>query len=97
MHLLTETAPAASQMELWIMNVLVYYRNLQRQQVFHREVKPMTYLQTLDKVEMEMSTCDEPRPPNGPSPIATASGQRWALLSAFLAWIECVSYKSDAA
>ncbi|KAM9846017.1 bridge-like lipid transfer protein family member 3B isoform 3-T3 [Aulostomus maculatus] len=30
---------------------------------------------TLDKVEMEMSTCDEPRPPNGPSPIATASGQ----------------------
>ncbi|KAM8883761.1 bridge-like lipid transfer protein family member 3B isoform 1-T1 [Synchiropus picturatus] len=30
---------------------------------------------TLDKVEMEMSTCEEPRPPNGPSPIATASGQ----------------------
>ncbi|XP_051911842.1 UHRF1-binding protein 1-like isoform X3 [Hippocampus zosterae] len=30
---------------------------------------------TLDKVEMEMSTCDEPRSPNGPSPIATASGQ----------------------
>ncbi|XP_061523827.1 UHRF1-binding protein 1-like isoform X3 [Phycodurus eques] len=30
---------------------------------------------TLDKVEMEMRTCDEPRPPNGPSPIATASGQ----------------------
>nr|XP_057934390.1 UHRF1-binding protein 1-like isoform X2 [Doryrhamphus excisus] len=30
---------------------------------------------TLDKVEMEMSTCDEPRAPNGPSPIATASGQ----------------------
>ncbi|CAN9508498.1 unnamed protein product [Ophioblennius macclurei] len=30
---------------------------------------------TLDKVVMEMSTCDEPRPPNGPSPIATASGQ----------------------
>lgn len=41
-----------------------------------REVKPMTCLQTLDKVVMEMSTCDEPRPPNGPSPIATASGQR---------------------
>lgn len=58
------------------MNVLVYYRNLRRQQVFDRQVKPMTYLQTLDKVEMEMSTCDEPRPPNGPSPIATASGQR---------------------
>lgn len=40
--------------------------------------KPMTclLLQTLDKVVMEMSTCDEPRPPNGPSPIATASGQR---------------------
>lgn len=36
----------------------------------------MTITQTLDKVEMEMSTCDEPRPPNGPSPIATASGQR---------------------
>ncbi|KAJ3612682.1 hypothetical protein NHX12_020947 [Muraenolepis orangiensis] len=30
---------------------------------------------TLDKVVMEMSTCDDPRPPNGPSPIATASGQ----------------------
>ncbi|GAA6221124.1 UHRF1-binding protein 1-like [Lates japonicus] len=30
---------------------------------------------TLDKVVMEMSTCDEPRPPNGPSPIATGSGQ----------------------
>ncbi|MBN3321950.1 UH1BL protein, partial [Atractosteus spatula] len=29
----------------------------------------------LDKVVMEMSTCEEPRPPNGPSPIATASGQ----------------------
>lgn len=25
---------------------------------------------------MEMSTCEEPRAPNGPSPIATASGQR---------------------
>uniref|UniRef100_A0AAY4D7E3 Chorein N-terminal domain-containing protein n=1 Tax=Denticeps clupeoides TaxID=299321 RepID=A0AAY4D7E3_9TELE len=42
---------------------------------------PWTKLKThpitlsLDKVEMEMSTCDEPRPPNGPSPIATASGQ----------------------
>ncbi|XP_016078650.1 PREDICTED: UHRF1-binding protein 1-like isoform X1 [Miniopterus natalensis] len=30
---------------------------------------------TLDKVIMEMSTCEEPRNPNGPSPIATASGQ----------------------
>ncbi|CAL9682892.1 unnamed protein product [Knipowitschia caucasica] len=30
---------------------------------------------TLDKVVMEMSTCDEPRAPNGPSPLATASGQ----------------------
>ncbi|KAK1341491.1 hypothetical protein QTO34_017904 [Cnephaeus nilssonii] len=28
-----------------------------------------------DKVIMEMSTCEEPRNPNGPSPIATASGQ----------------------
>uniref|UniRef100_A0A1A8MR61 UHRF1 (ICBP90) binding protein 1-like n=1 Tax=Nothobranchius pienaari TaxID=704102 RepID=A0A1A8MR61_9TELE len=42
---------------------------------------PWTKLKThpislsLDKVMMEMSTCDEPRPPNGPSPIATASGQ----------------------
>ncbi len=32
--------------------------------------------QSLDKVIMEMSTCDEPRPHNGPSPIATVSGQR---------------------
>uniref|UniRef100_A0A3Q3FCS3 Bridge-like lipid transfer protein family member 3B n=1 Tax=Labrus bergylta TaxID=56723 RepID=A0A3Q3FCS3_9LABR len=38
-------------------------------------LKHFTWLQTLDKVVMEMSTCDEPRPPNGPSPIATASGQ----------------------
>ncbi|XP_053884754.1 bridge-like lipid transfer protein family member 3B isoform X2 [Malaclemys terrapin pileata] len=30
---------------------------------------------SLDKVIMEMSTCEEPRAPNGPSPIATASGQ----------------------
>uniref|UniRef100_W5L938 Bridge-like lipid transfer protein family member 3B n=1 Tax=Astyanax mexicanus TaxID=7994 RepID=W5L938_ASTMX len=42
---------------------------------------PWTKLKThpitlsLDKVVMEMSTCDEPRPHNGPSPIATASGQ----------------------
>ncbi|GAA6104242.1 UHRF1-binding protein 1-like isoform X1, partial [Tachysurus ichikawai] len=42
---------------------------------------PWTKLKThpitlsLDKVVMEMSTCDEPRPPNGPSPIAVASGQ----------------------
>ncbi|XP_056311633.1 UHRF1-binding protein 1-like isoform X2 [Danio aesculapii] len=42
---------------------------------------PWTKLKThpislsLDKVVMEMSTCDEPRSPNGPSPIATASGQ----------------------
>ncbi|XP_058263998.1 UHRF1-binding protein 1-like isoform X3 [Hemibagrus wyckioides] len=42
---------------------------------------PWTKLKTnpitlsLDKVVMEMSTCDEPRPPNGPSPIAIASGQ----------------------
>lgn len=34
------------------------------------------YLKSLDKVIMEMSTCEEPRAPNGPSPIATASGQR---------------------
>ncbi|XP_057179715.1 UHRF1-binding protein 1-like isoform X2 [Triplophysa rosa] len=42
---------------------------------------PWTKLKThpitlsLDRVVMEMSTCDEPRPHNGPSPIATASGQ----------------------
>ncbi|XP_064417930.1 UHRF1-binding protein 1-like isoform X3 [Latimeria chalumnae] len=42
---------------------------------------PWTKLKThpiclyLDKVIMEMNTCEEPRPPNGPSPIATASGQ----------------------
>lgn len=42
---------------------------------------PWTKLKThpiclsLDKVIMEMSTCEEPRNPNGPSPIATASGQ----------------------
>ncbi|XP_043822420.1 UHRF1-binding protein 1-like isoform X2 [Dromiciops gliroides] len=42
---------------------------------------PWTKLKThpiclsLDKVIMEMSTCEEPRLPNGPSPIATASGQ----------------------
>ncbi|KAF2974811.1 hypothetical protein EK904_001679 [Melospiza melodia maxima] len=32
-------------------------------------------IRSLDKVVMEMSTCEEPRAPNGPSPIATASGQ----------------------
>ncbi|XP_034978050.1 bridge-like lipid transfer protein family member 3A isoform X1 [Zootoca vivipara] len=30
---------------------------------------------SLDKVEVEMRTCEEPRPPNGQSPIALASGQ----------------------
>ncbi|KAJ0036227.1 hypothetical protein NQD34_004904 [Periophthalmus magnuspinnatus] len=29
----------------------------------------------LDKVEVEMRTCEEPRPPNGPSPIAIAASQ----------------------
>ncbi|XP_021485761.1 bridge-like lipid transfer protein family member 3A [Meriones unguiculatus] len=29
----------------------------------------------LDKVEVEMKTCETPRPPNGQSPIALASGQ----------------------
>jgi len=33
-------------------------------------------LQFLDKVEVEMRTCEEPRPPNGPSPIAITAGQR---------------------
>uniref|UniRef100_A0A8C3EZM0 UHRF1 binding protein 1 n=1 Tax=Corvus moneduloides TaxID=1196302 RepID=A0A8C3EZM0_CORMO len=32
-------------------------------------------LQYLDKVEVEMRTCEEPRPPNGQSPIALAAGQ----------------------
>ncbi|XP_060051580.1 bridge-like lipid transfer protein family member 3B isoform X2 [Erinaceus europaeus] len=42
---------------------------------------PWTKLKThpiclsLDKVIMEMRTCEEPRAPNGPSPIATVSGQ----------------------
>ncbi|XP_056373293.1 bridge-like lipid transfer protein family member 3B isoform X2 [Hyla sarda] len=42
---------------------------------------PWTKLKThpitlsLDKVIMEMSTCDEPRACNGPSPLVTASGQ----------------------
>ncbi|ELW71570.1 UHRF1-binding protein 1-like protein [Tupaia chinensis] len=35
----------------------------------------ITTQSSLDKVIMEMSTCEEPRAPNGPSPIATASGQ----------------------
>uniref|UniRef100_H0VTC0 Bridge-like lipid transfer protein family member 3A n=1 Tax=Cavia porcellus TaxID=10141 RepID=H0VTC0_CAVPO len=35
----------------------------------------------LDKVEVEMKTCEEPRPPNGQSPIALASGQRLVALS----------------
>ncbi|XP_077060769.1 bridge-like lipid transfer protein family member 3A isoform X2 [Siphateles boraxobius] len=29
----------------------------------------------LDKVEVEMRTCEDPRPPNGPSPIAITAGQ----------------------
>ncbi|XP_051890497.1 UHRF1-binding protein 1 isoform X2 [Pristis pectinata] len=29
----------------------------------------------LDKVEVAMRTCEEPRPPNGPSPIAITAGQ----------------------
>uniref|UniRef100_A0A663F653 Bridge-like lipid transfer protein family member 3A n=1 Tax=Aquila chrysaetos chrysaetos TaxID=223781 RepID=A0A663F653_AQUCH len=32
-------------------------------------------LMYLDKVEVEMRTCEEPRPPNGQSPIALAAGQ----------------------
>ncbi|KAG8512141.1 UHRF1-binding protein 1 [Galemys pyrenaicus] len=32
-------------------------------------------IRCLDKVEVEMKTCEEPRPPNGQSPIALASGQ----------------------
>lgn len=37
-------------------------------------------MQFLDKVEVEMRTCEEPRPPNGPSPIAITAGQRWAFM-----------------
>ncbi|KAM3934390.1 bridge-like lipid transfer protein family member 3A isoform 2-T2 [Leptodactylus fuscus] len=32
-------------------------------------------IRMLDKVEIEMKTCQDPRPPNGPSPIALAAGQ----------------------
>ncbi|KAH0618809.1 hypothetical protein JD844_018293 [Phrynosoma platyrhinos] len=35
----------------------------------------LLFSQYLDKVEVEMRTCEEPRPPNGQSPIALASGQ----------------------
>lgn len=35
-----------------------------------------SFVQFLDKVEVEMRTCEEPRPPNGPSPIAITAGQR---------------------
>lgn len=39
--------------------------------------------QFLDKVEVEMRTCEEPRPPNGPSPIAITAGQRCVDLQTF--------------
>ncbi|NXA36883.1 UH1BL protein, partial [Eudromia elegans] len=39
------------------------------------KLKTLPISLSLDKVVMEMSTCEEPRAPNGPSPIATASGQ----------------------
>lgn len=39
--------------------------------------------QFLDKVEVEMRTCEEPRPPNGPSPIAITAGQRYVHLQTF--------------
>lgn len=39
--------------------------------------------QFLDKVEVEMRTCEEPRPPNGPSPIAITAGQRYVDLQTF--------------
>ncbi|CAJ0937845.1 unnamed protein product, partial [Ranitomeya imitator] len=32
-------------------------------------------IRMFDKVEIEMKTCEDPRPPNGPSPIALAAGQ----------------------
>lgn len=41
---------------------------------------PWLLFQCLDKVEVEMKTCEEPRPPNGQSPIALASGQRLVAL-----------------
>lgn len=40
---------------------------------------PWLLFQCLDK-EVEMKTCEEPRPPNGQSPIALASGQRLVAL-----------------
>lgn len=39
-------------------------------------VNVSSFVQFLDKVEVEMRTCEEPRPPNGPSPIAITAGQR---------------------
>lgn len=38
------------------------------------------HVQFLDKVEVEMRTCEEPRPPNGPSPIAITAGQRYSFM-----------------
>lgn len=39
-------------------------------------ITAFSFVQFLDKVEVEMRTCEEPRPPNGPSPIAITAGQR---------------------
>lgn len=39
-----------------------------------------------------MRTCEEPRPPNGPSPIAITAGQRWALRSLFVNVEGCEDY-----
>uniref|UniRef100_A0A4W6DE74 Bridge-like lipid transfer protein family member 3A n=1 Tax=Lates calcarifer TaxID=8187 RepID=A0A4W6DE74_LATCA len=49
------------------------YCNKAAIRVCYRLVKPDCVF--LDKVEVEMRTCEEPRPPNGPSPIAITAGQ----------------------
>lgn len=54
---------------------------------------PWLLFQCLDKVELEMKTCEEPRPPNGQSPIALASGQRLVALGPIISNIlTCPDY-----
>ncbi|KAM4700252.1 bridge-like lipid transfer protein family member 3A [Discoglossus pictus] len=54
----------------------------------------------LDRVEVEMKTCEEPRPPNGPSPIAMVSGQSEygfaeKVVEGMLLEVGCVSIKIE--
>ncbi|XP_053313837.1 bridge-like lipid transfer protein family member 3A [Spea bombifrons] len=51
------------------------YCNHARIQVQWTKLKTHPICLMLDKVEIEMKTCENPRPPNGSSPIALASGQ----------------------